>query len=149
MFGSKAREAGRLPVRLHVFGAGLIGFVGVAHIAVVHVFGKPGDGERAVHDLAAATPVRMFEGGITRSVHDLDTGYSVAMGLLAAGFSATSIAAVRHEPALVGKRSPLSAASFGTAAAMLAVAAKRFPELPVGVIALSTACLGAAPLMSS
>lgn len=134
--------------RLHVLGAGLLGFVGVAHIAVAHVFGKPSDGEQEVHDLAAATPVRMFERGLTRSVHDLDTGYSVAMGLLAAGFSATSIAAVRREPALIGKRTPVSIASSATAAAMLAVAAKRFPELPVGVIALSAACLGAAQLVS-
>ncbi|MFD4369718.1 hypothetical protein [Rhodococcus sp. NPDC058521] len=134
--------------RLHVIGAGLVGFIGVAHIAVVHVFGKPSDGERAVHELAEATPVRMFERGITRSVHDLDTGYSVAMGLLAAGFSATSIAAVRQDPALLGRRTPVSMASSATAVAMLVVAAKRFPEVPVGVIALGAACLGAAQLMS-
>ncbi|NLE82188.1 MAG: hypothetical protein GX610_21940 [Rhodococcus sp.] len=148
MFDTNARMANQLPARLHVLGAGLLGFVGVAHIAVVHVFGTPSEGERSVHELADATPVRMFDGGLTRSVHDLDTGYSVAMGVLAAGFAATSIAAVRGDPALVGRRSVFSAVSTATSGAMLAVAAKRFPELPIGVIALGVACLGGAQLAS-
>lgn len=33
-----------------------VGFVGVAHIAVVHVFGKPSDGKQVVHDLACRNP---------------------------------------------------------------------------------------------
>ena len=135
--------APRWPLRVHYTGAALLSVIGAAHLLVVHAFARElPAGEQSVVDLSEATPSPLFENGRQVSVLDLNTGYSIGMGVASVAFGVLAVAAARTAPTLVARGSLFSAACFGTAATVFTVSARYFPEPPIVAAGLSTACFG-------
>ncbi|WP_194817888.1 hypothetical protein [Nocardia sp. XZ_19_385] len=129
---------------VHTVGAGLLGFIGLAHLLVVHAF-NPQDtaSEEVVNELSRNTASPMFEGGREVTVFDLNTGYSVGMGLFALLFGVLAVVAARRAPELLERWSLFTAVCTATAAGTFWIAWLYFPELPIAVSGLATACFAA------
>ncbi|WP_280265853.1 LIC_13387 family protein [Nocardia wallacei] len=131
----------RWPILAHTLGAALIGVIGLAHLLVIHVFGgEDGPGEQLVNELSANTATPMFENGRQVTVFDLNTGYSVGMGMLGAMFAILVLLAARGAPHLIARWSPFNWACTATAAFTCWIAILYFPEPVIAFSALGTVC---------
>ncbi|WP_063046721.1 LIC_13387 family protein [Nocardia pseudovaccinii] len=138
--GTSARWAA--PV--HMAGATLIGLIGAVHLLVVHIFNGPDSaGEEVVDELSRRTPTALFDGDRRVSVFDLNTGYSVGMGLLGLLFGVLVISAVRAAPQLIARWSLFNLGCVVAAGGLCCIAALYFP-LPVIVLSgIATLCFAA------
>ncbi|MFQ6393277.1 LIC_13387 family protein [Nocardia sp. KC 131] len=129
---------------VHIAGAAMLGLIGLAHLLVVHAFGGADTPEEEViNDLSARTTTSMFEGGRQLSAFGLNTGYSVAMGLLAMLFGALVISAVRAAPQLIARWSLFNGICVAAAGGAFWIALLYFPEPAVALSGLATLCFAA------
>ncbi|MFD0365667.1 hypothetical protein ACFQZZ_29885 [Nocardia sp. GCM10030253] len=126
---------------VHITGAALLGTIGLAHLLVVHAFGGADTpDEEVINELSASTTTSLFEGGRQISVFDLNTGYSVGMGLLGMLFGLLVISAARAAPRLIARWSLFNGICLAAAAGVFWIALLYFPE-PVAVLSgLATLC---------
>ncbi|MEV6273639.1 hypothetical protein [Nocardia sp. NPDC051832] len=129
---------------VHALGAGLLVFIGLAHLLVVHAVNGPDPaGEEVVNELSRNTASPMFEGGRQVTVFDLNTGYSVGMGLCAMLFGVLALVAARRAPELLERWSLFNVVCTATAAGTFWIACLYFPEAPIAVSGLAMACFAA------
>ncbi|MBF6332044.1 LIC_13387 family protein [Nocardia transvalensis] len=134
----------RWPLVVHLTGAALISVLGLAHLLAVHAFAEEGSaGEQIVEKISAATPSPMFEGGRQVTVLDLNTGYSVGMGLLGVVFGILAIVAARGAPQLITRWSLFGGTCTAAAAGILWIACLYFPEPAIIFSGLATLCFAA------
>ncbi|RDI42150.1 LIC_13387 family protein [Nocardia mexicana] len=134
----------RWPVVAHTTGAALIGAIGLAHLLFIHVFGgEDGPDEELINDLSARTPSPMFENGRQITVFDLNTGYSVGMGMLGVMFAILVLVAARNAPHLIARWSPFNWACTATAVFTCWIAVLYFPEPVIAFSVVGTLCFAA------
>ncbi|MEV6428912.1 hypothetical protein [Nocardia sp. NPDC051463] len=141
---SSGTTSARWAAPVHFTGAALLGAIGLAHLLVVHAFGGTDTpAEEAINELSARTTTTMVEGGRQLSVFDLNTGYSVGMGLLGMLFGLVAIAAVRAAPQLIARWSLFNGACVGAAGGVFWIALLYFPEPVIALSGLATLCFAA------
>ena len=124
-------------------GAGFVGAIGIIHLLVIHTFEGPKQAsEQAAIAAQAANHVTPLAQGFGRqlTVLQLNTGYSVGMGLLGTTFAIIAILAVRAAPTLITRWSAFNIACTATGAFALWIAVDYFPEPVIAFFALGTAC---------
>ncbi|WP_084501878.1 LIC_13387 family protein [Nocardia xishanensis] len=133
--------AARWPIRVHRAGALFLGTIGLAHELVLHLFnGADNAGEEAVNELSRNTTAALFEGGREVTIFGLNTGYSVAMGLLGLLFSMLAVVAARTAPALIARWSLFNWICVAAAGGTFWISCLYFPEPVVAFAGLSTLC---------
>lgn len=128
----------------HMAGATLIGLIGAVHLLVVHIFNSPDSAdEEVVNELSRHTSTALFDGGRRVSVFDLNTGYSVGMGLLGLLFGILVISAVRTAPQLIARWSLFNLGCVVASGGLCWIAALYFPEPVIALSGLATLCFAA------
>ncbi|MFX0580295.1 LIC_13387 family protein [Nocardia nepalensis] len=141
---SSASRSARWAAPVQMAGATLIGLIGAAHLLVVHVFsGADSTGEEVINELSRSTTTTLFDGGRRITVFDLNTGYSVGMGLFGLLFGLLVISAVRAAPQLIARWSFFNVICVAMAGGTCWIAALYFPEPVIVVSALATLCFAA------
>ncbi|MFE7796000.1 hypothetical protein [Nocardia sp. NPDC057440] len=141
---SSSTTSARWAAPVHFTGAALLGTIGLAHLLVVHAFGGADTpAEEAINELSASTTTSVIEGGRQLSVFDLNTGYSVGMGLLGMLFGLVVISAVRAAPPLIARWSVFNGVCVVAAAGVLWIALLYFPEPVIVISGLATLCFAA------
>ncbi|MGW4770444.1 LIC_13387 family protein [Nocardia sp. NPDC004278] len=139
-----ASTSARWAAPVQITGAALVGLIGAAHLLVVHAFnGDDSAGEEVINELSRSTTTALFDGGRQISVFDLNTGYSVGMGLFGLLFGLVVISAVRAAPQLIARWSLFNAICVAMAGGLCWIAALYFPEPVIAVSALATLCFAA------
>ncbi|KIA63503.1 LIC_13387 family protein [Nocardia vulneris] len=126
---------------VHLAGSALLGAVGLAHLLVVHAFGgTDSPAEETVNELSTHVSTALFEGGRQLSVFDLNTGYSVGMGLFGLLFGLLAIAAVRSAPQLIARWSLFNGVCVAAAGGLCWIALLYFPEPVIVMSIIATLC---------
>lgn len=129
---------------VHTAGAALLGAIGLAHLLMIHTFnGSDGPAEEVINELSARTASPMFDGGRQITVFDLNTGYSVGMGLLGLLFGLFALVAARSAPQLLARWSLFNVLCVAAAGGVFWIACLYFPEPVIVMSGVATLCFAA------
>lgn len=138
---------------VHTAGAAALAIIGLAHLLVLHVFdGADPPAEEAIHALSRETTSPMFENGRQITVFDLNTGYSVGLGLFGILLGALMVVGRRAQPRLIDRWSPFNWICLTAGAGTFWISCLYFPEPVIALSGLAALCFatvlvaGCAPL---